>query len=305
MASVHSKTPVHSHPLSPDEIPSRGRRIRGNHDSDSKRPTTNYSTLKAQLETESPNASVQNWDGSVRGYSKSEKRLSLDEKAARKTSSSSLSSMWARERPNGVPSFVVGFSHDPATTPFHGLSHRNTEFVVTSDSDTDLFAPSISAQILATMWHEYSDEAIQSAISNFSTSDSPAEVSSHPYHTTLRVLSSAFHNLSRARLELEESRRTLLEKEIARRERADALMKELQPSEQDIAKRVIQAVFTDADEAKHEVQRQQSFVVGLSLPLRSIVTDLYTSLFPSHSVRLSRTKFPTLESWKYPPYQLC
>lgn len=199
-------------------------------------------------------------------------RIQLDDKAARTTSSSSLSSMWARERSNGaVPSFVVGPSYDATTIPSHGFSHRNPEFVVTSDSDPDLFRPSISAQMLATRWHECSDEAIQSAILNFNTSDSPADASSHPYHTVLRVLSSALHNLSRARIELEESRRTLLEKEIVRRERADALVKELQPSEQDIAKRVIQAVFTDADEAKHEVRRQQSFMVGPSLPLCSII----------------------------------
>jgi small G protein signaling modulator 3 len=265
MASVHLKTPVHSHPLLPDEIPSRGRRNRGNHDSDSKRPAANYFTLKAQLETESPNSNGQNWDGSVRGYSKLEKRRSMDGKSAHKASSSSLSSMLDRHNSN-VPLFVVGPSHESAASP-NGSSRRNPEFVITSDSDPDLFGPSVSAQVLATKWHECSDETIQSAISNLSVSDSPTEMSSHPYHSALRVLSSALHNLSRARVELEENRRVLLEKEVARRERADALMKELQPSEQEIAKRVIQAIFTDADEAQHDVRRQQSFMVCFSLSL--------------------------------------
>ena len=269
MASIHLKTPVHSHPLSPDEIPSsKGRRTRGNHDSDPKRSPANYFTLKSQLESESPQANVngQNWDGSVRGYGKLERPKSMDGHSAHKASSSSLSSMWDRPTPNGaVPLFVVGSSHDPVAS-LRNSSRRNPEFVVSSDSDPELLGSSISAQILATKWHEYSDEAIQAAISNLSVSDSPADVSSHPYHSTLRVLSSALHSLSCARIELEQNRRVLSEKELARRERADALMKELQPSEQEIAKRVIQAIFTDADEAQHEVQRQQSFAVRFSLP---------------------------------------
>jgi hypothetical protein len=175
--------------------------------------------------------------------------------------------MW--DKPDGsVPLFVVGSSHDLVSSTAHGPSHRNPEFVISNDSEFDLFGgPSIATQVLATKWHEYSDEAIQSAISNISASDSPAGVSSLPYHSALRVLSSVLHNLSRARMELEESRKALLEKEVARRERADALMKELQPSEHDIAKRVIQAIFTDADETQHEVRRQQSVMVGFSCSL--------------------------------------
>jgi len=292
MASVHLKTPVHSHPLSLEEVPSRGRRTRGSHDSDSKRPAAaNYFTLKAQLEAEGSDATVQNWDGSVRGYSKVDGRRSIDGKPPHRASSSSLASMWDRPNNSTVPLFVVGSSHDLVATPPQGSSRRNPEFVITSDSDPDLFgrpsSSSPSAQVLATMWHEYSDEAIQSAISNLSVSQSPAEATSHPYHFALRVLSSALHNLSRARIELEESRGVLLEKEVARRERADALMSELQPSEQEIAKRVIQAIFTDADEAQHEVRRQQSSMVSLLLPLllQPTETNLYSSLSPSRSAK--------------------
>lgn len=157
-----------------------------------------------------------------------------------------------------APLFVVGSPHDAAPTSVRGYP----DVLVTDESDPDVFGPSLTAQVLATRWHEYSDEAIQSVISNFSVSESPAEVSSHPYHSALRVLSSALHNMSRVRLELEEQRRVLQEKELARRERADALMKELQPSEQDIARRVIQSIFTDADEAKHQIRRQQSLMVS-------------------------------------------
>lgn len=262
MSSVHLKTPVHSHPLSPDEVPSRGRRSRGtgNHDADSIRPVSNnYFALKAQLDAENAPGPA-NWDGSVRGYSRAEKRRSAESNPASKASSSSLAAMWERPMANGpAPLFVVGSPHDATPTSVRGYP----DVLVTDESDPDVFGPSLTAQVLATRWHEYSDEAIQSVISNFSVSESPAEVSSHPYHSALRVLSSALHNMSRVRLELEEQRRVLQEKELARRERADALMKELQPSEQDIARRVIQSIFTDADEAKHQIRRQQSLMVSI------------------------------------------
>ncbi|KAF9458407.1 rab-GTPase-TBC domain-containing protein [Collybia nuda] len=272
MSSVHLKTPVHSHPLSPDEIPSRGRRSRGtaNHDRDpdSTRPPApnNYFALKAQLDAENgPGAA--SWDGSVRGYSRTEKQRSSESRPISKASSSSLAAMW--ERPNGPPPlFVVGSPHD--STP--GSVRGYPEVLVTDDSDPDVFGPSLTAKVLATKWHEYSDEAIQSAISSFSVSESPAEVSSHPYHSALRVLSSALQNMSRARVELEEQRRVLQEKELARRERADALMRELQPSEQDIAKKVIQSIFTDADEAKHQIRRQQS-LMSLTESLSEALAD--------------------------------
>ncbi|KAF7303468.1 TBC-domain-containing protein [Mycena indigotica] len=69
------------------------------------------------------------------------------------------------------------------------------------------------------------------------------------------------HNLSKARVELEQGREALKEKEAARRERAEALVNELQiVSEREVARRVIQSVFTDDDEEKHHVKRQQSFL---------------------------------------------
>lgn len=122
-----------------------------------------------------------------------------------------------------------------------------------------------TAQVLGTKWHEYSDEAIQSTLSRLSSSNSPADIPNNPYNATLRVLSSAVYRLSKARAELEESRRVLLEKEAARRARAEQLMKELQPSEQDVARRVLQSLFPDDDESRREVQRKHSDTVRLHL----------------------------------------
>ena len=249
MASSHNKTPVYSHPLSPDlEIPSRGRRNRGSHTSDTKTTTVagNYFTLKAQLEQDLHD--VPNWDGSVRGYGRLDKHKSTELNLGRGGSTASLTTLWDR-----APLFVVGSSQD--------RSQPNPEYIVTGETDVEGVAPAIASQVLATKWHTYSDEAIQTTISKFSASESPADTPNHPYHTTLRILSSAVHNLSRVRLELEDTRRVLYEKELARRKRADELLKELEPSEQDVARRLIQSLFTDDDENEHNVRRKQSVMV--------------------------------------------
>jgi len=246
MASVHLKTPVQSHPLLSEDIPSssRGRRSRPSTGSGPPpRNTNNYFALRAQLERDGGDGS--SWEGSVRGH---EQRSTDGVQTA--SSSSSLAGMSTQ-----APLFVVSSSRDSASI------HAAPELIVTSESDTNVFGTrsAVATQVLAAKWHEYSDEAIQTTISNLGAS---ADVHGHPYHTAIRVLSSALHNLSRVRAELEEERRVLKEKEGARRERADALLKELLPSEQDIAKRVVQSIFADADEARHQVPRKQSFMAS-------------------------------------------
>ena len=256
MASSHnSKTTVDSHPLSPEEIPSKGRRNRATPvQTSNTKPTTagNYFTLKAQLEQDLQG--TPNWDGSVRGYGKSEKRKSVG------GSSTSLSAMWDR----AAPLFVVGSPQE------RSLGQPNPELIVTGESDLEGVAPAIASQVLATKWHTYSDEAIQTTISNLSASESPTDTPNHPYHTILRTLSSAVHNLSRVRLELEDGRKVLYEKELARRKRADELLKEFEPSEQIIARRLIQSLFTDDDENEHNVHRKQSVMVRPLLFSRDI-----------------------------------
>ncbi|TFY69130.1 hypothetical protein EVG20_g3280 [Dentipellis fragilis] len=133
-------------------------------------------------------------------------------------------------------------------------------------------APEATARILATRWHECSDEAIQETIASLSASDSPAVAAGHPYHAALRVLSSATHNLTRIRMELEEARRALVEREVARRQRAEELMKELMPSELEVARRVIQSLFTDDDEDGHRIQRKQSHI-SLTETLSEAIED--------------------------------
>ncbi|KAF9475431.1 TBC-domain-containing protein [Pholiota conissans] len=255
MASNHIKTPVHSHPLSPEELPSRsGRRTRG---TDARASTpANYFTLRAQLEQDQ--ADSPNWDGSVRGYGKADKKRMLDVRG----SSPSLVAMWDTVPTSTPPIFIVGSPND------RGNYHAH----VSSEVEIEGVDSGVSSQVLATKWHTYSDEAIQVAISKLGASDTPADGTSYPYHTALRVLSAAVNNLSRARLELEEARRALQEKEVARRKRAEELLKELIPSEQEVAGRVIQSLFTDDDEDEHQVHRKLS-VLSLAESLAEAVAD--------------------------------
>lgn len=254
-------TPVQSHPLSPNEIPSRGRRTRAQ-DIDETRSPGNYFTLKAQSEKIAESESKTpinraNWEGGVRGLGEPDTSRSSGELATdHGASSNSLSVLW--ERPgHRTPRFIVGTPLDSNFLTLPGpLPPRTALPVGSSDVPT-----SVATQVLANRWHEYSDEAIQAAISRLSVAESPSDVDTHPYHTALRVLSSALHSLSRARIELEEHRKLLQEKEAARKERAQDLLSELQPSEREVAKRVIQSIFPDDDEKHHQVQRQGSLSV--------------------------------------------
>ncbi|KAF7311903.1 GTPase activating rab protein [Mycena indigotica] len=271
MASIHLKTPVQEHPLLPDEAPSsRTRKHRGNHhEPESSRHSTasnnNYFALKAQLEQQQQHtngASQASWDGSVRGYSKIPSSTSSSlQRPKTKASTSSLSVLWDHEEHS--------HAHDSRPAPplfIVGSADQRPGILLSQDHDTHPDDdPILRAQVLDKPWHSYSDEEIQSAIAGLSPTTSPAETPSQPYHSALRILSQALHNLSKARVELEQGREALKEKEAARRERAEALVNELQIlSEREVARRVIQSVFTDDDEEKHHVRRQQSFLVRKS-----------------------------------------
>ncbi|KAL4250907.1 hypothetical protein ABKN59_005233 [Abortiporus biennis] len=223
--ATQMSTPTHSHPLLTEEG-SRGRRSRGGRqESEHTRSLTNYFTLKAQLEEKGK--SNANWDGSVRGYGK--------DNNTRKTG-----------RP--TPIIVVESASD---VKLAGTSTLESLFSDPVQSGVD---SATLNHILNTKWHEYSDEAINSEISRLEGSSDV----NHPYHTTIRVLSSAVQKLTQVRAELEESRRMLLEKENARKARAESLMRELQPPDRDVAKRVLQSLFPDDDEEDHRVQRKHS-----------------------------------------------
>ena len=235
-SSTHLSTPAQSHPLSADEISSRGRRSRTKQDSESEsKPSPAYFTLKAQSEAQNSHISVNgtgrggSWDGSVRGYVKRKSAYA---------SSNMLGVLWDR----GPAPFSAS---DPRTSPLGSPNWTSAKLVLPDEEVGD-------DAILSHRWHEYSDDVIQAKLSSCESSSS----------TAIRALSSALNNLTRVCVELEENHRLLQLKEDARRKRTEELMKELQPSERDVAKRVIQSIFTDDDERIHHVQRQQSHMVS-------------------------------------------
>ena len=172
------------------------------------------------------------------------------------------------------------------------------------------FPPSTTTKILTTKWHQFGDEEIRFTVSTFTTTPLPNESPEHPCYAILRVLSSAVHTLTRIRQELEESRRALLEKETARKERAKQLLQELSPSEKEIGNRVFQSLFPDDDETLHQVhrmQRQQSVQVGFASLIRSKHELISTSPSQSHLRKQSKTKYQSLVAFlkaTLPPWLL-
>ena len=263
MTSTQLKTPVHSHPLSAEEIStssSRGRRHRASQSigSDAK-PKADYFALKAQLEQDSSNLTTRpsNWDGSVRGYSKLDsRRRYLGSPNSRGTDGGSLLDTGASPKAPNL-SFATGSPDDTlfgATTPAYAMP---PQLLFTDENDVD-FTP--QASVLSTRWHGLTDDGVHSAILGLDKSDS-SNSDIQKYQAALRSLSFAYHSICRAQLELEEKRRILAEREAARKSRGAELLKELQPSERDIAKRVLQSLFTDDDEIGHKVVRKQSSLV--------------------------------------------
>ncbi|THU78757.1 hypothetical protein K435DRAFT_46286 [Dendrothele bispora CBS 962.96] len=316
--SNSTTTPVHSHPLAPDvETPhsnrsNRSRRGRSSHDVASSNPgstSSNYFTLKAQLEKDSAAAGSATWDGSVKrlskthGHGSGEKRKSLDVVFDRTLSKPSKS-------PRQPPLIIVGgpdstdLSLD-VTSSVDDIANTHANATTTTTNSTTGLASTISqslnlsttltSRVLATKWHEYSDEAIQAAISTLSTSsESPADVPNHPYHEALRVLSSALSSLSKARVELEAVKSALEEKERARRKRAEEVSNELRGRhEHEVVRSVVERIFVaEADdihdatkekeeiddddgselEGKHHVRRQKSFM-SLADSLSEAIAD--------------------------------
>ena len=254
-SSGHLKTPTHLHPLSVDATPQKGRRIRANPDTDTSRPIPNYFTLKAQSER----ASASDTKGDAAhsdNTGMAERKRSVTSLSGYRSSSASLAAMWdgaSRLEPQSTSNTSNELLQSPGRAPNRLIP----------DVDLTELPPALTSQVLTTAWHECSDDAIQMTISKLPVSDSPSQVATQKYHLALRVLSLAIHNLTRIRVELEESRRILLEREVARRARVETLINELQPSERDVAKRVIQSIFTDDDESYHQVRRQQSSIVRI------------------------------------------
>lgn len=255
MASTQLKTPVQSHPLLPEENTStRGRRARGAQSNSSDvKPKADYFALKAQSEHDATTTRPVNWDGSVRGYSRLQSAIApLGLPNDRRTEDHDIFDL--STSPNSTtPHLAVG---SPNSSLF-GTSVPTPHFLITDEDDGATLSRN---HVVSTKWHNLSGEGMERAITTLGKS-STFTTDIETYQSALRTLSSAYHDLCQAQLELEEKRKELAEKNIARKKRADELLKEIRPSEQEIAKRVLQSLFTDDDEEGHRVERNQSSVV--------------------------------------------
>ncbi|KAF8532315.1 rab-GTPase-TBC domain-containing protein [Gautieria morchelliformis] len=250
----NSSVPVNSHPLSPDELPASGkpprRRTRGRDEKppNSPRPVTSYFSPRKPVAQEDVSSNgnehdsnqarrtTADWDGSVRGFAKRKHRSRAPLKntsrgldsASTSTRASTLSLVW--DRPS-VPLFIVGSSKSaavseslttppgtPVERPILTLSSPGTDASTSTLHDLPARAAS---QVLSTPFHSLSDTDIQNAISDLSVISEEDHVNvAHPYHSALRVLSDAVDKLTRARIELEEGRRKLVQKQAMVREAA-------------------------------------------------------------------------------------
>ncbi|KAI0648684.1 TBC-domain-containing protein [Trametes meyenii] len=252
MASTSTQsTPAHSHPLLDEEAPSsRGRRSRGKPSEDSPRLSPDYFSLKAKLDDdarEQTRHTSANWDGSVRGYGKGSRRSAKP------------------------PPLIVVESSSEDTIGANTTAKYEIVRDALPEHASGPFSPSATSKILSAPWHEYSDDALRSAVSKLSGEATEDSGPDHTCYAIMRVLSSAVHNLTRARQELEANRRVLMEREAARQERVNQLLRELQPSEKDIAQRILQSLFPNDDESTHQVHRIQR--QGSSLSLAESLTE--------------------------------
>ncbi|KAG8885655.1 hypothetical protein FRB97_000098 [Tulasnella sp. 331] len=114
----------------------------------------------------------------------------------------------------------------------------------TSDVPTAVYS-----HIISTEWHTQSDHDIATSIMELASTHSqatetPAQETTHPYHTTIRVLSSALQKLNYRYLELEEHVRQQEEMNAYTKEQAKIRVKAMKPPiRDDVAQRLLRAVF--------------------------------------------------------------
>ncbi|KIY43819.1 TBC-domain-containing protein [Fistulina hepatica ATCC 64428] len=209
-----SSTPVHSHPLSPPEIaaPSQRSRHRIVGHEEFIKPTRNYFTLKAKSEEASRTHTTNG--------------LLVDSAASSLTSAVPSTSHGSRISPDNARRTDARVPQITATL---------------SDKPSPLLLDVESTHILQTQWHECSDSEIQTNLSALPSLSEAAD----PSYSVIRVLSAALCRMSRARVELEEVRRALQEKEATRLRKAEGLIDTLQPSDQDVARHIVHAILSD------------------------------------------------------------
>lgn len=248
--SSSSQTPAASiaghHPLSPEQTVVGGRRTRGRQqtDTDDSRRGTNYFTLKAQAELRNDataDSQHSGWSDRVR--------------SGRRATDATV----GQSRPGSSR------AHPTSTTRDTAASSSSGHLSVPSKSPTPdrklarTFGPVTTSQVLSTKWHELSDEQIKGAVSRYYPSDS-ASAPSDAYHAILRAMSAALDEVMQTNAYLEKTCESRELDERNRRGKVESMIEHLQPSEQAAARKVVDALVSDSNEARTIVKRP-SFVV--------------------------------------------
>ena len=116
-------------------------------------------------------------------------------------------------------------------------------------------------------WHKLSDEQIQDTIALLATKGTSVDQNPlHPYCSTIRVMSAALEKLSQMRLELEEGRQVLLEKEKQLKGRAQKLMREYEFSDQEVVRKFVDSLFIK-EEFVQQIDKGPSVIVRNCHPM--------------------------------------
>ncbi|KAI5119453.1 hypothetical protein M0805_008390 [Coniferiporia weirii] len=234
------------HPLSPDlqsTVGRRGRTRQAPAGSEDVQPNTNYFKLKAQAEQ--GNSLLGEWGPSRREG----KDAGNIERHGGDLSHSRL------RTPAGVAREV----HE-----VHGGTTQDTR-VALPVKESGNFGPVTTSQVLDTKWHELSDEQIKDNISRFGASGSSSDASIQSYHSTIRVISAAFEDVSTERNELDKIRVLLEGRDNSRRVRAEQVVNTLPLAKRETGRRILESFITEVDEARSVVRRSSYLSLAQSL----------------------------------------
>ncbi|KAG8904656.1 hypothetical protein FRB99_001376 [Tulasnella sp. 403] len=182
-------------------------------------------------------------------------------------------------------------------TPTAGPSRPST--VPSSASGIDSVSnipPAVYSQILSTKWHTQSDNELQATVAELSSSlaiQSPAEepVMSHPYHSTIRVLSATVESLNDKYMGLENRWRQREESIDRRREVAERRIKAIHPPlRDDVVKNVLDAVFSDDPDSSTTVTGPTFDDASLLSSIQQAMDDTFSPL--RHRTTVSEARPP-------------
>lgn len=194
------------------------------------RPNTSYFTLKAQAEQST--TFLREWASSRRG--KTAERTGIGKP---------LTSLWeGRESGQELPLS----REEPPPLPVN---------------ETGEFGPVTTSQVLATKWHELSDKQIGEQMSHFRSSDSSSDTALQLYHSVIRAISVALDEANTERTELTGLNSRLEERDRARQNRMNELVKSLSFPERDVGHRLLEAFSAD-EEDDQTLLKKPSFLVS-------------------------------------------